>query len=409
MFRVASSNTITNITAVSKSKELENGKRRPSIQKVVTKAKRTILGTLDQNQGRQPSTEISSVKRNSKLASASKTDCTKNVEFVFKTEPRAKVTVPEMESPQVDRYYEQDPQQVAEIAKDIYENLRGKEMKYRPSIDYLQRIQTDINDSMRSILVDWIIDVHYKFGMHEETLFLTINLIDRFLSVTRISKSKLQLVGVTCLLIAAKYEEIYPPSVRKLTEICDNIYSRDDIIEMEAIILDTLEYNITVATPFQFLSRYWKVAVKNEQEGTVIPKDEECQFILKNMMFYMAEIALVDFDSSVRFLPSVISATCLFLSMKIAYAIENQQESGKITDENIWDSHVQYYTGYTINDLRSCISKLSELIEKERINAQKNSKLMSIRKKWCRTSRSRVSTFIPDQYHLLLSQENQEA
>ena len=79
--------------------------------------------------------------------------------------------------------------------------------------------QIEINDKMRAILVDWLIEVHSKFKLQKETLFITINIIDRFLEKAKVSKSRLQLVGVTALLIASKYEEIYPPELTDITRL----------------------------------------------------------------------------------------------------------------------------------------------------------------------------------------------
>jgi cyclin B len=86
--------------------------------------------------------------------------------------------------------------------------------------------QKEINDKMRAILVDWLIEVHSKFKLQKETLFITINIIDRFLEKTIVSKSRLQLVGVSALLIASKYEEIYPPELKDFVYITDRAYSK---------------------------------------------------------------------------------------------------------------------------------------------------------------------------------------
>ena len=86
---------------------------------------------------------------------------------------------------------------------------------------------------MREILTDWLIEVHLKFKLLPETLYLTVNLIDRFLSTTQIMRNKLQLVGVTAMLIASKYEEIYPPIVNDFVYITDNAYTREEILQME--------------------------------------------------------------------------------------------------------------------------------------------------------------------------------
>ena len=97
--------------------------------------------------------------------------------------------------------------------------------------------QKDINDKMRAILIDWLIEVHYKFKLLPETLYLTVNIIDRYLERCVIPRSKLQLVGVTAMLISAKYEEIYAPEVRDFVYITDKAYTKEEILTMEYSIL----------------------------------------------------------------------------------------------------------------------------------------------------------------------------
>lgn len=91
--------------------------------------------------------------------------------------------------------------------------------------------QTDIHDKMRSILIDWLVDVHLKFKLRPETLYLTVNIIDRYLARTIVSRGSLQLVGVTAMLIASKYEEIYSPIVKDFVYITDNAYTREEILK----------------------------------------------------------------------------------------------------------------------------------------------------------------------------------
>lgn len=131
---------------------------------------------------------------------------------------------------------------------------------------------------MRAILIDWLIEVHMKFKLVPGTLYLTVNLVDRYLEKRKVTRQNLQSVGVTCLLIASKYEEIYPPGLCDIVYICDNAYTRDEvslvlgtfcddpqhvdttltnlvlscylsiqILEMEEEILKTLKYKITVS------------------------------------------------------------------------------------------------------------------------------------------------------------------
>jgi hypothetical protein len=104
--------------------------------------------------------------------------------------------------------------------------------------------QQHVNENVRAILIDWLINIHGKFKLLPETLFITINLIDRYLSVNRIEKDIIQLVGVASLLIATKYEEIYPPTVKDFIYVTKNAYKRSEILDMERHILFTLEFEV---------------------------------------------------------------------------------------------------------------------------------------------------------------------
>jgi|Transcript_23189 cyclin B len=106
------------------------------------------------------------------------------------------------------------------------------------------RKQTDINENVRAILVDWIISVHAKFKLLPETLYLTINLIDRYFSLFNVNKAEVQLVGITALLISTKYEEIYPPTVKDFIYLTDNTFTRQQILNMEKNMLFHLQFDI---------------------------------------------------------------------------------------------------------------------------------------------------------------------
>ena len=95
---------------------------------------------------------------------------------------------------------------------------------------------------MRAILIDWILNVHLKFKLLPETLYITINLIDRFLSIQNIEKDRVQLLGISALLIASKYEEIYPPTVKDFVYISKNSFTSSQILDMETQILFLLEF-----------------------------------------------------------------------------------------------------------------------------------------------------------------------
>lgn len=159
----------------------------------------------------------------------------------------------------IDERDSDDPLCATSYVQEMYEHFRIKEVSTSVRPVYMED-QSFINERMRSILVDWLVEVHLKFKLVPETLYLTINIIDRYLSKTEVSRPKLQLVGVTALLIASKYEEIYPPELRDLVYICDRAYSKMEILDMEEIILKKLEYQITIPSAHAFLVRYLKAA-----------------------------------------------------------------------------------------------------------------------------------------------------
>jgi len=115
--------------------------------------------------------------------------------------------------------------------------------------------QKDINEKMRGILIDWLIEVHLKFKLLPETLYLTINIIDRYLAKTILSRNKLQLVGIAAMFIATKYEEIYPPECKDFIYITDKAYTEQELIDMELDVLQQLDMNFTIPSILKFIDR----------------------------------------------------------------------------------------------------------------------------------------------------------
>lgn len=156
---------------------------------------------------------------------------------------------------------------------------------------------------MRAILLDWLVDVHMKFKLLEDTLFITVNIIDRFLDIIPIPRTKLQLVGVASLFIACKYEEVYSvPHIKDLVYVCDKAYTKEEILEMEGNILQTLDFNLISVSPLKFLDHYGKLAQLEE----------------RNMMLskYLVEMALLDFKM-LKYTPSMIVCSSIYLVHKI--------------------------------------------------------------------------------------------
>lgn len=138
--------------------------------------------------------------------------------------------------------------------------------------------QPEINDKMRAILVDWLIEVHNRFELMPETLYLTINLVDRFLLSKSVPRRELQLLGIGAMLIACSYEEIWAPEVNDFVSISERAYNNEQILKMEKAILGQLEWYITVPTPYVFLSRYIKVSIP----------DGEVSYLSQNKCLYLS-------------------------------------------------------------------------------------------------------------------------
>merc|ERR1711990_77848 len=155
---------------------------------------------------------------------------------------------------------------------------------------------------MREILMDWIVEVHMKFDLMPVTLYMTVQIIDRFLSKKQVSRSKLQLVGITAMFIASKFEEIYPPEVRDFVYISDKAYTGEEIIKMERAILNALKFEIVFPSVHSFGKRFAKVAHLSERT--------------EHIAFYLIDATLQDYNM-LKYSPSTIAAAGVNLAERI--------------------------------------------------------------------------------------------
>ena len=116
--------------------------------------------------------------------------------------------------------------------------------------------QSDINERMRAILIDWLVYVHRKFNLVPHTLHLCVSIIDKFCSEEQVSRNELQLVGVTALFLACKYEEILPVKNSEIVYITDGAYTKKEVVEMEQRILKVCNWKMNLPTEFSYLHRF---------------------------------------------------------------------------------------------------------------------------------------------------------
>ncbi|CAN8237160.1 unnamed protein product [Cochlearia groenlandica] len=219
-----------------------------------------------------------------------------------------------------------------EYVDDMYSFYKEVEKESQPKM--YMHIQTDVNEKMRAILIDWLLEVHIKFELNLETLYLTVNIIDRFLSVKAVHKRELQLLGISALLIASKYEEIWPPQVNDLVYVTDNAYNGKQILVMEKTILGNLEWYLTVPTQYVFLVRFIKASMSDPE--------------MENMVHFLAELGMMHYDT-LMFCPSMLAASAVYT----ARCSLNKSPS--------WTDTLKFHTGYSESEIMDCSKLLAFL------------------------------------------------
>lgn len=222
---------------------------------------------------------------------------------------------------------------------------------------------------MRGVLVDWLNEVHLQFTLVQETFFLAVALIDRYLqTVTSTTRPNLQLVGVTALFLAAKYEELYPPEINDFVYITDDTYNKKQILEMERHMIGKLDFKLGRPLPIHFLRRFAKAAHSGEFTDVVY-----------RMAKYFIELAAVDY-SMAHYLPSEVSSTttrtrdsrcwCGWLRhnhLRLIFYIQVAAASlllalRIVCIKPVWNTTLQYYTEYTEAELEPIVRALALVV-----------------------------------------------
>ncbi|KAF7138161.1 hypothetical protein RHSIM_Rhsim07G0255300 [Rhododendron simsii] len=271
--------------------------------------------------------------------------------------------IPEKPVSDIDNADKKNPLAVVEYIDDLYAYYKRVEvMSAIPGSSFIARIdgissscvspnymaqQSDLNEKMRGILIDWLIEVHYKFELMDETLYLTVNLIDRFLAVQPVVRKKLQLVGVTAMLLACKYEEVSVPVVEDLILISDKAYSRIEVLQMvnnvtnsshfltiilqEKLMVNTLQFNLSVPTPYVFMRRFLKAAQTDKK--------------LELLSFFIIELCLVEYEM-LEFRPSLLAAAAVFTAQC------------SLGGSKQWSQPCERHTNYSKDQLLECSRRM---------------------------------------------------
>ncbi|OWZ42086.1 cyclin [Cryptococcus neoformans c45] len=254
-----------------------------------------------------------------------------------------------------------DTTMVAEYADEIFEHMERLEETVMPNPRYMD-FQTEIEWTMRTTLIDWLLQVHLRYHMLPETLWIAVNIVDRFLSTRVVSLVKLQLVGVTAMFIAAKYEEILAPSVEEFVYMTENGYTKDEILKGERIILQTLDFTISsYCSPYSWVRR--------------ISKADDYDVQTRTLSKFLMEVTLLD-HRFLRCKPSMIAAIGMYLARKML--------------GGDWNDAFIYYSNFTESQLITGASLLCErLIEPD-------FESVYVYKKYANKKFLRASTFARD-------------
>ncbi|KAL7473367.1 hypothetical protein ACHAXS_013816 [Conticribra weissflogii] len=283
-----------------------------------------------------------------------------------------------------------NPLLCTEYVTDLYQQFYHVETQTHPR-PYMDE-QDDINSKMRAILVDWIVEVHMKFRLVPETLYLCVNIIDRYCSKVVVQRSKLQLIGVTALLVACKHEEIYPPEVRDCVYITDRAYDRQEVLDMEQSILRVLNWKISVPTAYPFLYRFLSIT--------------EASNMTKHAAKYYLERTLQEHDF-LYYRPSVVCAGAVILALNnpdIRVREEDYQRKLPGLPQILME-----YTEFEKDELVKVMGEICDRVAEEPITASRR-QLTAVKRKYSNKKYLSVATEIqlPSIHHVtehLASQE----
>ncbi|RUS69001.1 hypothetical protein EGW08_023237, partial [Elysia chlorotica] len=197
-------------------------------------------------------------------------------------------------------------------SSDVWKNMLKKELTFQRDPGMFKN-HPELQPRMRSILLDWLSEVCEVYRLHKETFMLTVDFIDRYLSVTtNVPKTQLQLLGISALFVAAKLEEIYPPKLHEFAYVTDSACTEQEIIKQEMIIVKALKWNLTPMTTNAWLMIYLQVAnidhIHDPALGFVFPQFSTHAFI---QISRLCDLCVMD-AGSLQYRYSLIAAAALY-------------------------------------------------------------------------------------------------
>jgi len=247
-----------------------------------------------------------------------------------------------------------NPQLCSEYVPQMYSYLRQLEEQTTIRPDFLKGCS--INGKMRAVLLNWLIEVHCQFKLLQETLYMTVAILDRFLQEEgpSIKRCKLQLVGVTAMWIASKVEEMFAPEVSDFVYVTDNSYTTSEVRAMELRMLRSINFGLGRPLPLHFLRR-------NSKAGDV-------DMLQHSLAKYLLECSILSYELA-AVSPSVMAAAALYLAIRLT------EPDSRL--DSCWTPTLAHYSAYSKDQLLPVVFQIAALVRDA-----KESKFQFVHKKY---------------------------
>lgn len=232
---------------------------------------------------------------------------------------------------------------IEEYSDNIISHIFYKEIDTKIPTNYLSLLKTDVEPKYRSILINWIYQVYLSLKLQKQTFFTSISIVDRLFSKREVVKRKIHLVGIGSLLIASKYAEVcsHEIPIDDLIICSERAYSRDEILSMERVILNILDYELCFPTTLSFVNLF--LAAFSPDSKTEVFVD------------YISKVSTSNYDL-LQFVPSQIAASSVYLAVRICQSPSDTTKS------------INTFLTYCENHMNSCINKLKTFVlEQEKL------------------------------------------
>jgi len=314
---------------------LKNGKgslalRGKEVKKNIAK-KNTVVAAL-KKQEETSSTSSSSEEGLLCVFSDSETSSEEKVVDVKPAEPTWPVMPEGVED--FDRENAEDPQQHSEYAMETFQYYKNREETFRVP-DYLQS-HHEINENMRGILVDWLVEVQESFELNHETLYTAVKMVDLYLSKKQVKKEDLQLIGAVTCLISCKVDERIPPMVDDFLYVCDDAYTRERFMVTERKVLSVVGFDVGFPLSYRYLRRYGRVC--------------HISMPVLTLARYILELSLMEYRLNVEISESEVAVAALVLALKM---------------KNIegWVATLKYYSGVDFAKAEVVLQKMLVMLQ----------------------------------------------